>query len=112
MKGELQSLHEKIDQLLLASKVSTSEAYSKVVIESILDRVTKEHSTNVSTLSKAVSDSTDACKEITEKVDKLIADTIAFMEDYKNTYNANIVTYEQGYLECWYPVPNGKGELC
>ncbi|CAI9299909.1 unnamed protein product [Lactuca saligna] len=37
MKGELKSLHEKIDQLLLASKVSTSQAYSKTVVELILE---------------------------------------------------------------------------
>ncbi|CAI9296932.1 unnamed protein product [Lactuca saligna] len=37
MKGELKSLHEKIDQLLLAFQVSTSEVYSKAVVESILE---------------------------------------------------------------------------
>nr|KAJ0203038.1 hypothetical protein LSAT_V11C500245520 [Lactuca sativa] len=37
VKRELKSLHEKIDQLLLASQVSTSEAYSKAVVESILE---------------------------------------------------------------------------
>ncbi|CAH1436110.1 unnamed protein product [Lactuca virosa] len=79
-------------ELILASKVSTSEAYSKAAVESILDRVTKEHTANVSTLSNVVSDSTSVCKSPTEKVVKLIADTIEFMEDYKNTYNANTVT--------------------
>nr|KAJ0188191.1 hypothetical protein LSAT_V11C900483250 [Lactuca sativa] len=91
-KGELKSLHEKIDQLILRSKVSTSEAYSKAAVEKILERVTEEHTANVSTLSKVVSDFTDASKSMTEKVDKLIADTIEFMEDYKNTYNANTMT--------------------
>ncbi|CAI9282766.1 unnamed protein product [Lactuca saligna] len=80
-----------IDQLLLTSKASTSDAYSKTIVESILERVTKEHSTNVSTLSKAVSDSTDVLKLTTEKVNKLIADTMQFMEDYKTTYNSNTV---------------------
>ena len=32
---------------------------------------------------------------MTKKFDKLIADTIEFMEDYKNTYNANTVTTNQ-----------------
>lgn len=91
-RGEHKSLHEKIDQLLLASQLSTSEAYYKAVVESILKRVTKEHSANVSTLSKAVSDSTDANKATIEKVDKLIADTMGFMEDYKTTYNDNTMT--------------------
>nr|KAJ0212498.1 hypothetical protein LSAT_V11C400221470 [Lactuca sativa] len=79
MIGELKSLHEKIDQLILASN-------------SILERVMKEHTANVSTLSKVVSDSTDVCKTTTKKVGKLIVETIEFMGDYKNTYNANTVT--------------------
>nr|KAJ0198027.1 hypothetical protein LSAT_V11C700377880 [Lactuca sativa] len=91
MKGELKSLHEKIDQLILASKVSTSEAYSKAIVQSTIERVTKEHTANASTLSKVVSESSDVCKTVTKKVNKLIADTTEFMEDYKNTYNANTV---------------------
>ncbi|CAI9294330.1 unnamed protein product [Lactuca saligna] len=51
----------------------------------------KEHSANVSTLSRVVSYSIDACKATTEKVDKLIADKFSFMEDHKSTYNANTV---------------------
>ncbi|CAI9278325.1 unnamed protein product [Lactuca saligna] len=89
--NELKYLHEKINQLLLESKASTSEAYSKTTVESILERVTKEHSTNVSSLSKVVSDSTDVCKPTTEKVDKISANTMEFMEDYKTTYNSNTV---------------------
>nr|KAJ0185769.1 hypothetical protein LSAT_V11C900501550 [Lactuca sativa] len=67
MKGELKYLHEKIDQLLLASQVSTSEAYSKTAVESILERVTKEQYANVSTLSKAFYDSIVVFKATTEK---------------------------------------------
>ncbi|CAI9287940.1 unnamed protein product [Lactuca saligna] len=89
-KGELNYLHEKIDQLILASKPSSYEAYSKVFVESILEWVTKEHVANTSTMTKAVSDSADVYKSTTEKADKLIAYTIEFMEDYKTTYNYNI----------------------
>nr|KAJ0208867.1 hypothetical protein LSAT_V11C400219070 [Lactuca sativa] len=88
----IHTLHKKIDQLIVASKASSSEAYSKAAVASILERVTKEHEANASTITKAVSESADVCKSTTEKVDKLIADTIEFMEDYKNTYNSNTVT--------------------
>nr|KAJ0216474.1 hypothetical protein LSAT_V11C300130030 [Lactuca sativa] len=51
-KAEFKSIHEKLDYLLLASNVSTSEAYSKATVEEILKRVTKEHTTIDVKLSK------------------------------------------------------------
>ena len=89
MKEEIKSLHEKIDQLLLVTKASSFEAYSKAAVESIIKRVMKEHVANDMTMSKAVSDSADVCKTTTGKVDKLITETIEFMNDYKTTYNSN-----------------------
>ncbi|CAI9298585.1 unnamed protein product [Lactuca saligna] len=56
-KGELKSHHDKIDQLILASKASSSETYSKEAVESILERVIKEHATNASTMTKNTYDS-------------------------------------------------------
>ncbi|CAI9298309.1 unnamed protein product [Lactuca saligna] len=88
-KGQLKSLHEKIDQLLLASKASSSEAYSKETVESLFECITKEHAENVAKVNKAVSDSADVCKSTTEKVDKLISETTTFMENYRTTYNNN-----------------------
>nr|KAJ0218999.1 hypothetical protein LSAT_V11C300141000 [Lactuca sativa] len=86
-QGQLRSLHEKIDQLLLASKSSSSKSESQ-----------KENVANATTMSKAVSDSAEVCKPTTEKVDKLIADTIEFMEDYKNAYNSNTAIHNVGAL--------------
>nr|KAJ0209922.1 hypothetical protein LSAT_V11C400209070 [Lactuca sativa] len=80
------------DDLFLASNASTSKAYSKAAVESILERVTKEHNGNSSSFSKAVSDSTVVCKEMTEKFDKLITDTSLFMDEYQVTYNNNTST--------------------
>ncbi|CAI9275000.1 unnamed protein product [Lactuca saligna] len=100
-KGDLKSLHEKIGQLILASKPSFSEAYSKAVVESILERLIKEHASNTSTMTKEVSDSADVCKSTTEKVDKLIANTIEFMEDYKTTYNSNTITANKAIQNVW-----------
>nr|KAJ0202079.1 hypothetical protein LSAT_V11C600329050 [Lactuca sativa] len=77
-----------LDQLLLASSVSTSEAYSKVAVEAILQRVTKEHTVNTSTFSMVVSDSAVVCKEMTEKVNKLIVDTREFMDNYQASFAA------------------------
>ncbi|CAI9263757.1 unnamed protein product [Lactuca saligna] len=51
-----------------------------------------EHAANTSIMTMEVFDSAKVCKSTTENVDKLIADTIEFMEDYKTTYNSNTVT--------------------
>lgn len=37
----------------------------------------------------AVSESADVYKSTTEKVDKLMSETTAFMENYRTTYNDN-----------------------
>ncbi|CAI9261136.1 unnamed protein product [Lactuca saligna] len=89
MKGKFKSFHEKIYQLLLASKASSSEAYSKETIKSLFQRITKEHAENDAQMNKAVSESTEVCKSTTEKVDKLISGTTTFMENYQTTYNNN-----------------------
>ena len=81
-KAEFKSIHEKLDRLLLESNAYASEAYSKATIEAILERVTKEHTANSSSFSKAVSNSITVCKETAEKVDKLITNTRLFMDDY------------------------------
>ncbi|CAI9266168.1 unnamed protein product [Lactuca saligna] len=71
-KEQLKSLHEKIGQLLLVSKSSSSDSYSKEAVESLFECVTKEHAANVEKMSKAIGDSTEVCKMMTKKVDKLI----------------------------------------
>ncbi|CAI9264617.1 unnamed protein product [Lactuca saligna] len=63
-KWQLKSFHQKINQLLLASK-------------------------NVANMNNAVSESIDICKSTTEKVDKIISETTTFMENYRTTYNNN-----------------------
>lgn len=89
LKGQLKSLHEKLDQLLLASKASSSEAYSKAAVESLFERTTKEHANNTLKMIKAVSDSTKVCKTTIEKFDKLIFEITALMENYESNYNTN-----------------------
>ncbi|CAI9293790.1 unnamed protein product [Lactuca saligna] len=88
-KVQLQSLHEKIDQLLLASKTSSSEAYSKATVESVFERIMKEHSANAEKMTKAIVDSAEVCKITTEKVDKLIFETTTFMENFRTTFDSN-----------------------
>ena len=95
MKDKLKSLHATIDQLLLASKASSSKAYSIVAVESILEQVTKEHAANAMTMSKIVSDSADVCKTTTKKLDKLTTETIEFMNGYKTTYNSSTASANQ-----------------
>ncbi|CAI9297476.1 unnamed protein product [Lactuca saligna] len=90
-KGNASLFTRKINQLILASQDSSCKAYSKVAVESILERVIKDHVTNAYNMANVVSNSIDVCKSMTEKVDKLIANTIYFMEDYNNTYNSNTI---------------------
>ncbi|CAI9296982.1 unnamed protein product [Lactuca saligna] len=95
MKGQLKSLHEKIDQLLLASKASSFEAYSITTIKSFSERIMKEHAENDAKLNREVSESADVCKSTTEKVDKLIFETNTFMENYRTTYNNNTTSVNE-----------------
>lgn len=89
MKGKIHSLHEKINQILLASKASSSKAYSKATVKSLFERITKEHAYNARKMNKEVTNFSEVYKITTEKADKLISDTTAFMEDYQSTYNTN-----------------------
>ncbi|CAI9297972.1 unnamed protein product [Lactuca saligna] len=45
-KEQLNSLHEKIYQMLLASKASSFDDYSKATVESLFKRIMKEHAAN------------------------------------------------------------------
>ncbi|CAI9270546.1 unnamed protein product [Lactuca saligna] len=91
IQGLLMSLHEKLDNLFLASKDSFSEAYSKAVVENMFERITKDHTDNVEKMNKAVTASAIVCKTAAEKVDKLIFDTTVFNEAYQTTYNNNTI---------------------
>ncbi|CAI9290716.1 unnamed protein product [Lactuca saligna] len=70
-KGQLQSLHENIDQLILSSKSSSSDAYAKAVIESLFEMLKKDHSTTIEASNKAVADFYEICKSTTERPMKL-----------------------------------------
>ncbi|CAI9274242.1 unnamed protein product [Lactuca saligna] len=88
-KGQLKATLEKLDQLLLASKASSSDAYSKENVDSLFERITKEHAENATKMNTTVLEYADVCKSTTEKVDKLIVETTTFMENYIPTYNNN-----------------------
>ncbi|CAH1445352.1 unnamed protein product [Lactuca virosa] len=55
-KGQLKAIHKKLDQLLLASKASSSDVYSKATVESLFERITKEHAENVAKMNVVVSE--------------------------------------------------------
>ncbi|CAI9271821.1 unnamed protein product [Lactuca saligna] len=86
-KGQFKAIHEKLDQLQLASKASSSKAYLKEIVESLFEHITKVHAANAAKMNVAVSETADVCKSTTEKVDKLITKTTTFMESYRTTYN-------------------------
>ncbi|CAI9285794.1 unnamed protein product [Lactuca saligna] len=78
-KGQLKAIHEKLDQLLLASKAYSFDAYSKEIVESLFENITKEHVANAANMNASVLESTDVCKSTTENVNKLITDTTTVM---------------------------------
>ncbi|CAI9272177.1 unnamed protein product [Lactuca saligna] len=88
----LKVIHEKLDQLLLVSKASSYDAYSKATFKSLFERKMKEHDVNAAKMNVAVSEFVDVCKSTTEKFDKLIVETTTFMENYRTTYNNNITS--------------------
>nr|KAJ0211851.1 hypothetical protein LSAT_V11C400204640 [Lactuca sativa] len=76
-------------RLILSTKDSSSDAYVKAVIESLFEQFSKEHTANADKINKVVADSAEVCKTTTEKVDTLISDTSAFMENIQTTFNSN-----------------------
>ncbi|CAI9284419.1 unnamed protein product [Lactuca saligna] len=87
--GQLQSLHEKIDQLLQSTKASSTDDYAKAAVESLFERIMKQHNASVDTSNKVVANFAEVCMSTTEKVDKLIEKTTSFMENFQTTYNSN-----------------------
>ncbi|CAI9263190.1 unnamed protein product [Lactuca saligna] len=71
-KTKLKDINEKLDSLIKASKTLTSDEYSQAKIKSFLETLTKEHPTNLDMTNIVVDASTSVCKEMMEKVDKLI----------------------------------------
>lgn len=55
-KGQLKVIHKKLDQLLLASKASSSDSYSKATVESLFEHIMKEHAENAAKMNVAVSE--------------------------------------------------------
>ncbi|CAI9295717.1 unnamed protein product [Lactuca saligna] len=88
-KGKLKAIHEKLDSLLQASKPSSSHDYSQASIMSIIETLTKEYSSNLEKMNKAVDASTLVYNKTTEKVNKLISDAICFMNNFSSSFETN-----------------------
>ncbi|CAI9300134.1 unnamed protein product [Lactuca saligna] len=76
---ELKALNEKLDSILASSNISSSKAYSEAAVKGMLDTLVKEHAANLDKANKAVENSTQYCLQVTEKVDKLVSETKAFL---------------------------------
>ncbi|CAI9303781.1 unnamed protein product [Lactuca saligna] len=87
-----------IDQLLLASKDSSSEAYSKAAVEYPFEQITKEHVANAEKTNKVVANSAEVCKITTEKVNKLISETTTFIENFQTIFNSNTTKTNESLL--------------
>lgn len=67
-KRKMKAINENIDTLLQVSKPSSSsDEYSQVSINSILETLTKEHSSNLEKMNNVVNASTSVCNETTKK---------------------------------------------
>ncbi|CAI9266094.1 unnamed protein product [Lactuca saligna] len=66
-KGQLKAIHEKLDQLLLASKASPSDVYLKAMVESLFGRI-KEHEENAKKMNASLFESVEVCKSATKGV--------------------------------------------
>ena len=72
-----------------ASQASSSDAYSKVAVEAFFQSMTKEHQVNLDKANQVVSDSTAMCKEVLEKVEKLIFNAQTFMMTLQTASETN-----------------------
>ncbi|CAI9302446.1 unnamed protein product [Lactuca saligna] len=90
-KGQLKAIHKKLDSLLQASKPSSFDEYSQTLINSILETLTKEHSSNLEKMNKAVDASASVCNETSEKVDKLSSDATSFLNNFYSSFETNTV---------------------
>ncbi|CAI9294329.1 unnamed protein product [Lactuca saligna] len=73
MGRKLKAIHKRLDLLLQASKASSNDDYSQATIKSLLETLTKEHSTNLEKMNKAVDASTSVCNNMTEKANEVIS---------------------------------------
>lgn len=87
----LKDLYAKLDSLLASSTTSSTEAYSKVAIKSMLDTLVKEHAMNFILENKAVESSILSIQQAIEKGDKLISDTKIFILEVNTAAKANVV---------------------
>ncbi|CAI9281543.1 unnamed protein product [Lactuca saligna] len=93
--GQLKVINEKLDQLLLASKSSFYDAYSKAAVESLFERITNEHEENAKKMNASVFEFAEVCKSTTKKVNKLISEMTNFMETYRTNYKNNIASVNE-----------------
>ncbi|CAI9263391.1 unnamed protein product [Lactuca saligna] len=89
-RGQLKEIHEKLEFLLHATKISSIDDYSQATVKSILETLTKEYSANLEKMNKVVDASTIVCNNTTEKFDKLITDAQVFIEKFKRSFESNI----------------------
>ena len=54
-----------------------------------METLTKEHASNFTLTNKAFADSSQTCKETTEKVAKLISDAQTFMGNFQTYFESN-----------------------
>ncbi|CAI9265274.1 unnamed protein product [Lactuca saligna] len=68
---------------------SSFDAYTKAMIDSFVERISKEYTTNADMMNKVVATLAEVCKWMKFFFDKLIGSTTAFMENFQTTFNSN-----------------------
>lgn len=88
-RGKLTAIYKKLDSLLHTSKAASTDDYSQATVKSLLENLTKDHSTNIEKMNKAVDDSVSVCNNTTENVDKIITNAMLFMEKIQRSFESN-----------------------
>ncbi|CAI9303030.1 unnamed protein product [Lactuca saligna] len=97
-RGQLKIIQEKLDSLHQASKPSSTDEYSQATVKSLLETLTKEHSTNLEKMNKVVDNSATVCNKTTKKVNKLISDATTFMNNFQTSFELNTTKATKQYL--------------
>lgn len=81
-KGKIKAINEKLDYLLYSSKTSSSTEYSLEPVKALIQTFTKEHVDTLQAFTKAVENSNKVVREMTEKVEKLLANATTLWKSF------------------------------
>ncbi|CAI9274748.1 unnamed protein product [Lactuca saligna] len=110
-KGKFKAVNEKLDNLLESSKTSSRIEYSFESIKALIETLTKEHTNSPVASTKVVENLESTVREMTEKVEKLLANVTHFMEEFQSSSENNIATANKVITNIGYILQSEKEAL-